>query len=114
LDPQHERPDLGLVVVQPPPLQADDVLLGDLLVAGGDQRRQLVADAERGLLLLDALDRVALEDELPVGGGTFASGSHGGHSVAPGVRLDAARPAATPARVCGDGPACWRVASGSG
>ena len=39
------------------------------LVAGGDQRRQLVADPERRLLLLEALDGVALEDELPVDGG---------------------------------------------
>jgi len=54
-------------VVEAPPLEADDVLLRDRLVAGGDERRQLVADAERRLLLLDPLDRIALEDELPVG-----------------------------------------------
>ena len=33
LDAQHERADLRLVVVEAPPLEADDVLLGDALVA---------------------------------------------------------------------------------
>ena len=69
LDAQHERPDLRLVVVEAPPLEADDVLLRHALVAGGDQRRQLVADPERRLLLLHALDRVALVDQLPGGRG---------------------------------------------
>src|ERR1044072_3347076 len=64
LHAQHERPDLRLVVVEPPPLEADDVLLVDLLVARRDQRRQLVEDPERALLALEALDGVALEDEL--------------------------------------------------
>ena len=72
LHAQHERADLGLVVVEPPPLEADDVLLGDRLVAGRDQRGQLVADAERRLVALDALDGVALEDEVPIGLGSFA------------------------------------------
>ena len=65
LDAEHERADLRLVVVQAPPLQADDVLLGDALVALRDQGGQLVADPEWILLLLQALDRVALEDEVP-------------------------------------------------
>ena len=72
LHAQHERADLGLVVVEPPPLEAHDVLLGDRLVARGDQRGQLVADAERRLVALDALDGVALEDEVPIGLGSFA------------------------------------------
>jgi hypothetical protein len=67
LDPQHERSDLRLVVVQAPPLEPDDVLLRDVLVAGRDQRGQLVADPERGLLALQPLHRVALEHQLPVG-----------------------------------------------
>ncbi len=67
LHAQHERPDLRLVVVEAPPLEPHDVLLGHALVALRDQRRQLVADAERRLLLLEALDGIALEDELPVG-----------------------------------------------
>jgi len=66
LHAQHERPDLRLVVVEPPPLEADDVLLGDALVARGDERGQLVANPERCLLPLQALDRVALEHQLPV------------------------------------------------
>ena len=67
LDAQHERPDLRLVVVEAPPLEPDDVLLGDVLVARRDQRGQLVADPERRLLALQPLDRVALENEVPVG-----------------------------------------------
>jgi hypothetical protein len=67
LHAEHERADLRLVVVEAPPLEADDVLLGDVLVAGRDQGRQLVADAERRLLALEPFDRVALEDEIPVG-----------------------------------------------
>ena len=38
---------------------------GILLVAGGDQRRQLFADPERGLVALDPLDGVALVDGIP-------------------------------------------------
>ena len=67
LDAEHERPDLRLVVVEAPPLEADEILLGCLLVAGGDQRGQLVEHAERALLTLDALDRVPLQDELERG-----------------------------------------------
>ena len=76
LHAQHERADLRLVVVEAPPLEADDVLLGHALVAGGDQRGQLVADPERRLLLLEPLDGVALEDELPVDGRSFLGRSH--------------------------------------
>src|SRR5205823_1808625 len=75
LDPEHERPDLRLVVVEAPPLEPDDVLLGHALVAVGDQRRELTEDAERALLLLQPLDRVALEDELP---GRVSRRCHGG------------------------------------
>ena len=45
---------------------------GIALVAGRDQRGQLVADAERRLVALDPLDGVALVDELPVGSLTGA------------------------------------------
>jgi hypothetical protein len=74
-DPEHERPDFGLVVVEPPPLEPHHVLLGHLLVARGDQRRQLVEDPERALVALDALDRIALVDELPVRRGSGSSGA---------------------------------------
>ena len=77
LHAQHERADLGLVVVEAPPLEADDVLLRHGLVAGGDQCRQLVADAERCLVALDALDGIALVDEVPVGLGSLSSRSDG-------------------------------------
>ena len=89
LHAQHERADLGLVVVEPPPLEADDVLLGHRLVAGRDQRRQLVADGERGLVALDALDGIALEDEVPIGLGSLSFWTHGrahGH-LHDGMRL---------------------------
>src|SRR5439155_8231655 len=67
LDAEHEGPDLGLVVVQPPPLEPDDVLLGDVRVARSDQVGQLVDDSERRLLELQALDRVALQHEVARG-----------------------------------------------
>jgi hypothetical protein len=77
LDAQHERADLRLVVVEAPPLEPHDVFLGHRLVARGDQRRELVADAEGRLVALDALDGVALVDEVPVGLGSLASRSDG-------------------------------------
>ena len=40
---------------------------GHALVAGRDQRRQLLADAERRLVALDPLDGVALVDGFPGG-----------------------------------------------
>jgi hypothetical protein len=67
LDPQHERADLRLVVVEAPPLHADDVLLGDVRVARRDQRGELAEDPERALLALQPLDGVALEDQLEGG-----------------------------------------------
>ena len=73
LDAEHERADLRLVVVQPPPLQADDVLLGDALVALRDQGGELIADPERILLLLQAFDRIPLEDEVPRRGRLFGA-----------------------------------------
>src|SRR5207248_232853 len=60
LDPQHERPDLRLVVVEAPPLEADDVLLGYVLVPRGDERGQLAEDAEGALVALEALDGISL------------------------------------------------------
>src|SRR2546423_1681942 len=65
LDPEHEGPDLRLVVVEAPPLQAHEVLLRHVLVPRGDQRRQLVEHPERTLLLLEPFHRVALQNELP-------------------------------------------------
>jgi hypothetical protein len=68
LDAEHERADLRLVVVEAPPFEADDVLLRDVRVAGGDQRGQLVEHPERALLPLEALDPVPLQHELERGG----------------------------------------------
>ena len=48
---------------------------GTRLVAGLDQGRQLVADAERALLVLEALDGVALADQVPVGLGFRGTGN---------------------------------------
>src|SRR5207302_625503 len=73
LDPEHERPDLRLVVVEAPPLQPNQILLGHALVPGGDQSRELVEHPERALLALEALDGVPLEDELP----TWLCNRHG-------------------------------------
>ncbi len=67
LDPEHERPDLGLVVVQPVPLQPDELLLGDVEVVGRGQRRQILQRIHRGTVPLQPLDRVALEDLVPRG-----------------------------------------------
>src|SRR5262245_38251061 len=77
LDAEHERSDLRLVVVEAPPLEADHVLLGNALVTSGDECRQLVANSERRLLLLQALDGVALEHEIPVGLGLWSARSSG-------------------------------------
>ena len=57
LDPEHERPDLRLVVVGAPPLEPDEVLLLDVGIAGRDQRRELAEHRERALLALQPLDR---------------------------------------------------------
>ena len=64
LDPEHERPDLRLVVVGAPPLEPNEVFLLDVGVAGRDQRRKLAEHRERALLALQPLDGVALEHEL--------------------------------------------------
>src|SRR4029078_9141091 len=52
-------------------LEAHDVLLGDRLVARRDERGELVPDAEWSLVAVDALDGVALEDEVPIVLGSF-------------------------------------------
>ena len=65
LHPQHEVAELRLVVVEPVPLQADEVLLGHRLVAGGDHRRQVGDHREPPLLVLQALDEVALAHQVP-------------------------------------------------
>ena len=75
---QHERADLRLVVVEAPPLEPHDILLGDVFVALGDQRGELLADPERRLFALQALDRVTLENKLPVDRNGFAR-AHLGH-----------------------------------
>ena len=64
LDPEHERPDLRLVVVEAPPLEPDEILLVDVGVPGRDQCRQLAEHGERALLALEALHRVALQHEV--------------------------------------------------
>jgi hypothetical protein len=43
-----------------PTTEPNHVLLGHLLVTGGDQRGKLVEDAERALVALDPLDRLRL------------------------------------------------------
>src|SRR5262249_4938033 len=90
LDPQHERADLRLVVVEAPPLEPHDVFFRHVLVTRGDQRRQLVADPERRLLPLQALDGVALENELPV----RIRATRGGHRGSVGLRLQKVKPLA--------------------
>ena len=82
LDPEHERPDLRLVVVEAPPLESDEILLGHLLVACGDQRGELAEHSERVLLALDPLDGVALENELERGWALLgrSAGCHLTHS----------------------------------
>ena len=67
LDPEHERPDLRLVVVGAPPLEPDEILLLDVGVPGRDQRGELVEHRERALLALQSLDRIPLEHELECG-----------------------------------------------
>jgi hypothetical protein len=67
LDAEHERPDLGLVVVQPVPLQPDELLLGDVEVVRRGELGEVVQRVDRGAFELEALDRVALEDLVPRG-----------------------------------------------
>ena len=67
LDPHHEVPHLGLVVVQAVPLQAHHVLLRNLLVALLDQVRDVVNDLHRRLLVLEPLHVIALPDQFPGG-----------------------------------------------
>ena len=62
LDPQHEEPGLGLVVVQPVPLEPDDVFLRHGFVAPSGENRQLGQDVERELLDLEPFDRVPPQD----------------------------------------------------
>src|SRR5262249_16928706 len=64
--PQHEVAELGLVVVEAVPLEADHVLLGDRLVTGLDHRWQVAEDVEPRLLVLQALDEVPLPDQFPI------------------------------------------------
>ena len=90
LDAEHEGADLRLVVVEAPPLEPDDVLLGDVGVARCDECGELVEHPERALLALQPLDAVPLEDELQRGrlGGRSAAGSRACHPLAPlGRRL---------------------------
>src|SRR5262249_39244271 len=64
LDAHHEEADLRLVVVQPVPHEAHDVLFPDRLVAPLDQLPQVFHDVDRLLLGVEALDRIAAQDEL--------------------------------------------------
>ncbi len=83
LDAEHERADLRLVVVDAPPLQPHEVLLGHVRVPRGDQRRQLVEHAERALLPLQPLDRIALQHELQARRLFHDSGATGHASALP-------------------------------
>src|SRR5262249_14323877 len=83
----HERAHLGLVVVEAPPLEAEDVVLGHLLVRRRHEPRQLVDDVEGEELVLDALDDVVASD---VGPGRGAIGP--GHQPLPLERNLAAGP----------------------
>src|SRR5439155_21633382 len=65
LHPEHERAELRLVVVQPVPLEAHDVLLRDVQVVTPGQLRDLMDDPDRCLLLLQTLDRVLGQDLVP-------------------------------------------------
>jgi hypothetical protein len=60
LDPHHKGADLGLVVIKAIPLQADNVLLRDILVPPSGQLGNLFEDLEGKFFLLEALNRVAL------------------------------------------------------
>ena len=68
-DAQHEVADLRLVLVQAVPLEAHHVLFGDVEVVPLAELVDLVDDLQRELVTLQALDVVALEDQVPVGCG---------------------------------------------
>jgi hypothetical protein len=48
-------------MIQAVPLQADDILLRDVLVPAGGELRNFFEDGEGELLALEPLDRVPLE-----------------------------------------------------
>jgi len=66
LHPQHEVAELGLVVVEAVPLEADHVLLSNRLVTGRDHRREVADHVEPRLLVLQTLDEVPFPDQLPI------------------------------------------------
>src|SRR3954471_19206723 len=76
-------PELRLVVVQPIPLHADEVLLRDRFVTGLDHGRQIADHVETTLLVLQALDDVALAHQIP---GDLDGRTLLGHARAPGSR----------------------------
>ncbi len=90
LDPEHEGPDLRLVVVEAPPLEPDEILLLDVGVARRDQGRQLAHHRERALLPLQALDGIALEHELQRRGFLQHSGGALCHPVPPSRKRERA------------------------
>ena len=63
--PHHERADLRLVVVHAEPLEPHDILLGKFLVRGLRQPVPLTRQLSGEQLVLEALDRVALQDHFP-------------------------------------------------
>ncbi len=65
LDAHHEGADFRLVVVHAEPLQPHDVLFGERLVGGRDQPVPLVGELGGEEVVLQALDGVALENQIP-------------------------------------------------
>src|SRR5690606_25356106 len=64
-DANHEGPDLRLIVGQAPPVEPNDILFRNRLVTARDHLGKFLDDIERELLLLHALDRIALEHKIP-------------------------------------------------
>src|SRR5713226_7638179 len=77
-DAHHEGADLGLIVIHPKPLKPDDVLLGELVVRRVHQALPLTGQLGREKLMLQPLNRVALEYGFP--GWWFTLG-HGKNQV---------------------------------
>ena len=85
LDAHHEGSHLGLVMGQSPPVQANDVLLGDVLIPLADHVRQFLQDVVWVFLVFQPFHVVALVDEFPrrvghtakaLGNGEFGVGCH--------------------------------------
>ena len=63
--PHHERADFRLVVIHAEPLQPHDIFLGEFLVRGLGQPVPLTSQLGGKQIVLEALDRVALQDHFP-------------------------------------------------